>query len=441
MRRELLATLLAAVLVSGCSSTPIPQVRQDGDAKESETTEATEAEPGASTEAPAPTVVDNRDKKDATPEAPASDVDFDVKGHLFENSIGDTLYFCIVTNTSSETVRVNGNAVALDASGATLGADEGEIDVLAPGETSIMQLYFDGVTGVHDVELSLSHERTSYHPVIANLDVSQSINDRNLTVQVTNTGTESAQFVEAYALFFDGAGNVCDYDSTYVTDGDSEIKPQASVSAQLDTYNDFDHVECYLTGRSDGSTAKVQDSVGDDDFDTQGYVYESDYGGTRSFLVVTSKAKVPVGIDINATAYDAGGNVVGAASSSIDAIGPGEQSIASFYYGEAAGIARVDYALQYDDTPSFESVLGDLQVQQSVNDRNVVVTVANTGTKPAEFVEAYALFFDGAGNVCDYDSTYVTDGDSEIKPGATLSAQLDTYEDYATVACYLTGRR
>ena len=106
-----------------------------------------------------------------------------------------------------------------------------------------------------------------------------------------------------------------------------------------------------------------------------------------------------------------------------------------------AGITRVDYALQYDDTPYYESVLGDLQVQQSVNDRNVVVTVTSTGTKPAEFVEAYALFFDGAGNVCDHDSTYVTDGDSEIKPGATLSAQLDTYEDYATVACYLTGRR
>ena len=82
MRRELLATLLAAVLVSGCSSTPTPQVRQDGDAKASETTEA---EPEAS----APTVVDNRNKGDASPEA--QDVDFDAKGYLYENSIGDTL--------------------------------------------------------------------------------------------------------------------------------------------------------------------------------------------------------------------------------------------------------------------------------------------------------------------------------------------------------------
>ena len=235
--------------------------------------------------------------------------------------------------------------------------------------------------------------------------------------------------------------NVCDYDSTYVTDGDSENKPQASVSAQLDTYDDFDHVECYLTGRSDGSTATVQDSVTDDDFVTDSYVLENDFGDSNSFLVVTSRAKVPVGIDINATAYDAGGNVIGAADGSIDAIGPGEQSIASFYFGSVAGIARIAYAMQYDDTPSFESVLGDLQLQQSINDRNVVVTVSNTGAEPAEFVEAYALFFDSAGNVCDYDSTYVTDGDSEIKPGATLSAQLDTYEDFATVACYLTGRR
>ena len=52
-----------------------------------------------------------------------------------------------------------------------------------------------------------------------------------------------------------------------------------------------------------------------------------------------------------------------------------------------------------------------------------------------------ALFLDSAGKVVRYDSTYIVDGDSEIKPGATLSKQLDTYEAFDTVEVYLTGRR
>jgi len=42
-----------------------------------------------------------------------------------------------------------------------------------------------------------------------------------------------------------------------VTDGDSEIKPGGTISVQLDTYKGFDHVECYLTGRSDGQASTV----------------------------------------------------------------------------------------------------------------------------------------------------------------------------------------
>ena len=54
---------------------------------------------------------------------------------------------------------------------------------------------------------------------------------------------------------------------------------------------------------------------------------------------------------------------------------------------------------------------------------------------------SYALFLDSAGKVVRYDSTYIVDGDSEIKPGATLLKQLDTYEAFDTVEVYLTGSR
>ena len=67
-------------------------------------------------------------------------------------------------------------------------------------------------------------------------------------------------------------------------------------------------------------------------------------------------------------------------------------------------------------------------MEQTINDQNLTVIATNDGSYSAQFVEAYALFFDADNKVVSYDSTYVTDGDSEIKPGATLSVQLDTYK-------------
>lgn len=70
----------------------------------------------------------------------------------------------------------------------------------------------------------------------------------------------------------------------------------------------------------------------------------------------------------------------------------------------------------------------------------MTVTVTNNGTYPAQFVEAYALFFDSNSNVVYSNSGYVTDNDSEIKPGATLSEQIDAYKSFDSVKVYFTGR-
>ena len=41
----------------------------------------------------------------------------------------------------------------------------------------------------------------------------------------------------------------------------------------------------------------------------------------------------------------------------------------------------------------------------------------------------------------DSDSTYIVDGDSELKPGATLSQQLSSYKGFDTVKVFFTARR
>ncbi len=122
-------------------------------------------------------------------------------------------------------------------------------------------------------------------------------------------------------------------------------------------------------------------------------------------------------------------------------IGQGEESIATFYFDSVKDIDHVEYTMGYDTDPYYGSVLSDLEVVQNINDKNVVVTATNKGTEAAKFVEAYALFLDSSGNVVEYGSTYITDGDSEIKPGATLSKQITSYEAFDTVEVYLTGRK
>ena len=127
-----------------------------------------------------------------------------------------------------------------------------EIDILGPGETSLGYFYFDDVQGVATVEYELSYDTVPYYaPVIGNLTIEQTINDKNVIIGVTNNGTKAAQFVEAYALFFDANNKVIETASSYVVDDDSEIKPGKTIVEQLDAYALFDHVEVYLTGRGD----------------------------------------------------------------------------------------------------------------------------------------------------------------------------------------------
>ncbi len=433
MKKVLIALLLTTVMLAGCGS--------DTGATQSNVQvidNRTEAE-GANGSA----VVDNRQKDDsASTAAAASDEDFDKVGYLYENSIGDSLYFYIITNHSKATVEVNGNATAYDSAGNVIGASSRNIDVLGPNETSLMTFYFDSVTGIDKVDCLLTYDtETYYQPVVGNIRMEQTINDKNLTVIATNDGNVNAQFVEAYALFLDENNQVVSFSSTYITDGDSEIKPGATLSAQLDAYKAFNHVECYLTGRSNGSASVASSDVSDSDFTAREYIYENTIGDSMYFLAITNNSSKTVGIDGNMTAYDANGSVIGADSGSIDVIGPGEESIMVFYFDSVTGIDHVEYTLGYDTDPFYTSGLTDLDVVQNINEKNVVVTVTNNGATASKFVEAHALFLDYAGKVVRYDSTYITDGDSEIKPGATLSKQLDSYGSFDSVVVYLTGRR
>ncbi|MCR5252015.1 MAG: hypothetical protein K6E50_15580 [Lachnospiraceae bacterium] len=443
MKKRCLALIMMLTLLAGCSrdadrsgsrgtyrelESSAEEVEDDEDVEESEEDVSTEQ---------------MREREDdPAPPATASDEEFDQVGYLYENSIGDSLYFYVVKNNSKATVEIDGSATAYDAADNELGASGRVIDVLAPGETSVMLFYFDSVIGIDHVDCALLYDTNPfYQPVIGNIALKQTVNDTYVTILATNTGEINAQYVEAYALFFDASGKVVSYDSDYLTDGDGEIKPGATISGQLVSYKDFDHVECFLTGYSNGEASVPSDDDLGNDFAIKEYGFENSIGDSIYYLVFTNNSEKTAGVRANMTAFGADGSVLGSADGSIEAIGPGEESIANFYFGSATRIDHVKYTVTYDDSPFYESGLTDLEFSTKVNGRNVIVTVENKGTEASRFLEVYALFFDKAGNLVSQDWGYIVDDDSELKPGARLSKQMESYCGFDTVEVYFNGRR
>ena len=390
------------------------------------------------------TEADNGDGSTQVKTATVNDSDFEVKEYLYTNSIGSSIDYIIVKSNAEVPVKVNGNAVAKDADGNSIGAGTMSIDVIGPGETSIGYFYFDSVSDIDSVEYQLNYDTdTSYYPVISNLDVEQAWNDKNVTVTVTNNGSEPAQFVQAYALFFDVDGNVLRTSYKYVTDDDSEIKPDATLSVQLDCYKgNYDHAEVYLTGRASSSSSFRKKSkeinVTDDQFEITQYKYISSSSSTY-YVAVKNNSSETVKITSNGTAKDADGNTLGAGQMTIDVLAPGETSIGYFHFSSVPDFDKVEYSLKYSE-PSYSSIIDDLSVGASLNAKNAIVTVTNNGSKAGKFVQGYVLFLASDDSVIKVDTAYFTDDDSEIKSGASISKQFNCRKEFDHVEIYLTGR-
>ena len=176
--------------------------------------------------------------------------DLIIEEYSYENTIGDTLYFLVITNNSSETIQISSNATAYDEQGNVIGADSSELNAVGNGCQSILTHYFSSVENVKDFEYTLSVEKeTYYQSVIQDVKLETSILEDKVIVTCTNNGSESAEFLEATALFMK-ENELVYYGSKYVTDDNSELKPNATISEQIEAYgNDFDDVKVYLTGR------------------------------------------------------------------------------------------------------------------------------------------------------------------------------------------------
>ena len=166
---------------------------------------------------------------------------------------GYMMHYIIVTNNSKATLTVESNTTALGEGGAVLGAGSGSIDVIGPGQTSIIPEYYDSVSldQVSSFQTTLSAKPVKYYSDVLYGLVGQvsDLGDK-VVLTVGNAGTDPAEYVEGYVLFFNN-GSLVYADDQYFTDTDEELKPGATMSEQYDYYYDvpYDSVQFYLTGR------------------------------------------------------------------------------------------------------------------------------------------------------------------------------------------------
>lgn len=168
--------------------------------------------------------------------------------------------------------------------------------------------------------------------------------------------------------------------------------------------------------------------------------YIDSIGSAHYFLIIKNNSSETISVSVNATAKDAEGNLIGTTTQSEEAIPSGYEVCIGCYFSDAKNAASFEYTLDAKKDKYYEAVIQDLTYEESRTDKKVIISCTNNGKDAAEFVKATALFFLN-GELIRSDSTYMTDDDSEIKPGATIIKEMNSFGEYDDAKIYFSGRK
>lgn len=172
-----------------------------------------------------------------------------IKEYSYEGS-DKTYHIMIVKNTGEKTVDLSSESIAYDKENNILGASYGEVKAVGAGCTSILYEYYTGISGISYYKTNFSKTEDDYYKsVLEYLKSDISVSEDKVLVTCKNTGSETAEYVEAKVLFFDDNGKLVYFDERYLTDDNHEIKPDFAISQYISCKVPFSSAEVYLTGR------------------------------------------------------------------------------------------------------------------------------------------------------------------------------------------------
>lgn len=172
-----------------------------------------------------------------------------VKEYTYKSGFWYTYHFVVVKNVGNVSLELKTDTLAYGKDGSIVSVDSGKVDIVDPGCTTIYVEAFETQDEIAKYETTTEVDRPFFYKH-GTADLSYEISDikNGKIIQVTNNGTEPIEFVKGYLLYFNN-GDIVGWEDKYFTDDDHEIKPGKTITNQYTTYDDFDSVEFYLTGR------------------------------------------------------------------------------------------------------------------------------------------------------------------------------------------------
>ena len=162
--------------------------------------------------------------------------------------------YLAIKNNSNKTVEIQCNSIAWGTDGKPLTTGSGTIYVMGPGQTSILSLTYSDV--VYDEldhtteKYTFKTEGLNYTDVLGALSFRTEKNEGGATVYITNNGTETAERVTAYLMFYDSNDQLVWLDWMSVGDSDYVIKPGSTESKFFDCSVEFSRIDVYLKAQS-----------------------------------------------------------------------------------------------------------------------------------------------------------------------------------------------
>lgn len=173
-----------------------------------------------------------------------------------------------------------------------------------------------------------------------------------------------------------------------------------------------------------------------EDFPIESYEYSmGDYYCLG--LVITNASGEDTGFDVTVKFYDKSGAIVGISNDRNYIVADGAQTFFEMY--NDIEFSSFDCEVSPMKNTLYAAVNDNLEIEKTIVGHKCIIAVTNTGDIPADFVK-YNLLFMKNGDVVDTAWGYITDSDSEIKPGKTQYVEKKGPADFDDVLIYLEAK-
>lgn len=155
-----------------------------------------------------------------------------------------------------------------------------------------------------------------------------------------------------------------------------------------------------------------------------------------AFLTIKNNSEFTISITANVKFFDESGALIGAKNDSQHAVAGGSETVIVLYPDDT--FAKMEYEIEVSEDTWYKSAVPYLSYESTPAKGKEILAVTNNGSTAARSVTAYALFFNGD-QIVNYTMQYFTDSDFELKPGKTITEEMDCSAEYTSVKFFFNG--